>query len=125
MAYRVPSSIRVETDLTPEEKRLVEERAKLKAQLRQEYLRQLTDPHKHGSGGTLFDPQMMRHQAARSHSMIYEHFRPTPKGGFQFFAATFLPMLVLGYFVYKDRREFERKCRTGEIAYKDRMFKMV
>ncbi|KAH6929144.1 hypothetical protein HPB50_023854 [Hyalomma asiaticum] len=75
MAYRQPSSIRVDTDLSHEEKRLVQERAKLKAELRQEYLRQLTDPHKHGSGGVL--------------------------------------------------KEFERKCRSGEIAYKDRMFKMV
>ncbi|XP_037579175.1 NADH dehydrogenase [ubiquinone] 1 beta subcomplex subunit 4 [Dermacentor silvarum] len=125
MAYRQPSSIRVETELSHEEKRLIGERAKLKAQLRQEYLRQLTDPHKHGSGGTLFDSQMMRYQAARSNSMIYEHFRPTPKGGLQWFAASILPMLVLGYVVHKDRQEFERRCRTGEIAYKDRMFKMI
>lgn len=125
MAYRQPSSIRVDTDLSHEEKRLVQERAKLKAELRQEYIRQLTDPHKHGSGGVLFDPQMMRHQAARSHSMIFEHFRPTPKGGLQWFAVTIAPMLILGYFIYNDRKEFERKCRSGEIAYKDRMFKMV
>lgn len=53
MAYRQPSSLRVETDLTGDEKRIIEERAKLKATLRQEYLRQITDPHKHGGGGVL------------------------------------------------------------------------
>lgn len=104
---------------------MIQERAKLRAQLRQEYVRQITDPNKHGAGGVLFDPQMMRFQAARANSQIYEHFRPTPKGGLLWIGVTFVPMFILGYLVHNDRKEFERKCRSGEIAYKDRMFKMV
>uniref|UniRef100_A0A023FXG0 NADH dehydrogenase [ubiquinone] 1 beta subcomplex subunit 4 n=1 Tax=Amblyomma parvum TaxID=251391 RepID=A0A023FXG0_AMBPA len=125
MAYRQPSSIRVNTELSPDEKRIIQERAKLRAQLKQEYVRQITDPHKHAGGGILFDPQMVRFHAARANSMIYEHFRPTPKGARQWIAFTFMPMIIIGYIVHKDRKEFERKCRTGEIPYKDRMFKMV
>uniref|UniRef100_A0A0C9QZG3 NADH dehydrogenase [ubiquinone] 1 beta subcomplex subunit 4 n=1 Tax=Amblyomma americanum TaxID=6943 RepID=A0A0C9QZG3_AMBAM len=125
MAYRQPSAIRVDTELTPEEKRIIQERGKLRAQLKQEYVRQITDPHKQAAGGVLFDPQMVRFHAARANSQIYEHFRPTVKGGWQWFALTFLPMIVLGYVVHNDRKAFERKCRTGEIPYKDRMFKMV
>ncbi|XP_064489327.1 NADH dehydrogenase [ubiquinone] 1 beta subcomplex subunit 4-like [Ornithodoros turicata] len=123
MAYKQPSSIRVETELSPEEKRLVQERAKLRSALKKEYIRQLTDPHKHGEGGVLFDPAVQRFQSARA--SYYEYFRPTPKGYFKWMFACVIPIVAYAYLLKKDRDAFERKCRTGEIKYQDRMFKFV
>ncbi|CAN7988366.1 unnamed protein product [Ixodes hexagonus] len=125
MAYRGPSSIRVETDLTHEEKRRIAERAKLRATLKQEYVRQVTDPHKHGGGGLLFDPAVQRFHSAKAGAEIYETFRPTPRGGARWLIGSILPMVVFGYLVKKDREAFERKCRTGELKYEDRMFKVM
>lgn len=123
MAYKQPSSYRVETDVTHEEKRLIEERAKLRAALKKEYVRQLTDPHKHGGGGALFDPAMQRFQSARA--TYYEHFRPTPRGGARWLLWTIFPIVAFGYLLKKDRDAFERKCRSGEIKYEDRMFRYI
>lgn len=40
-------------DVTPHEKRLVEDRARLRASFRKEYVKQVTNPHRHGHGGYL------------------------------------------------------------------------
>uniref|UniRef100_A0A6B0UPF8 NADH dehydrogenase [ubiquinone] 1 beta subcomplex subunit 4 n=1 Tax=Ixodes ricinus TaxID=34613 RepID=A0A6B0UPF8_IXORI len=125
MAYRQPSSIKVETDVTHEEKRRIQERAKLRATLKQEYVRQITDPHKHGQGGLLFDPAVQRFHSAKAGAQIYETFKPTPRGAARWLGVCILPMLAFGYLVKRDREEFERKCRTGEIKYEDRMFKLM
>lgn len=45
MAHRIPSEYALESDLTIEQKRVVAERAKIRANLRQQYLRQVMDPN--------------------------------------------------------------------------------
>lgn len=40
-------------DVTPKEKRMVEERAKIRTEFRNEFVKQITNPHRHGHGGFL------------------------------------------------------------------------
>lgn len=36
-----------------------------------------------------------------------------------------LPILALGYLVQKERKDKEHRFRTGQVAYKDRLFKFI
>lgn len=55
----------------------------------------------------------------------YDHFKPTPKT-MKFGALYFLfPMLGLTYILYSTREKQEAKYRSGEVAYKDRRFKLI
>ncbi|XP_013784055.1 uncharacterized protein LOC106468189 [Limulus polyphemus] len=114
-----------QVDASFEEKRAVAERAKLRAALKKEYIKQLTDPHRHasGEGGYLFDSGVQRFMSMRA--TMYDHFRPTLKGGIMWFSFVLFPIIGYGYFLNKKRREFDEKCRRGEIAYKDRLFKFI
>jgi NADH dehydrogenase (ubiquinone) 1 beta subcomplex subunit 4 len=66
-------------DVTAKNKRLVHEYAKRRAVLREEYIKQITNPHRHktGEGGTLFDSGAQRFMSMGATE--YDHFRPTPR----------------------------------------------
>lgn len=105
------------------EMKLVEQAAKRREALRNEYLKLRTNPHRHatGEGGFVFDPAIQRFASMRM--TRYDHFRPTPKTSLYGLALTVIPFLAITYFIKGKRDEQEHKYRTGQVAYKDRSFK--
>lgn len=109
-------------DVTVEERRAIEERAKMRDSLRHEYQKRVTNPHR-GVGGYVFDPAVQRFLSMRANH--FEQFKPAPKNaafGFFFLVA---PFLFFWYNIQKDMTTLDQKCRRGEIAYKDRGWKFV
>ncbi|ENN72167.1 hypothetical protein D910_08476 [Dendroctonus ponderosae] len=107
----------------PQTQRVAIEKLQRKIQLRNEFLKQSTDPFQHsaGEGGAVFDPAFTRYQALGVSR--YEYFKPSGKNvvqGLLFFVA---PMVIMGTLVYRSRSKAEASYRAGEVAYKDRRFR--
>ncbi|KAJ8943301.1 hypothetical protein NQ318_004742 [Aromia moschata] len=112
-------------DVNSETRGILEEKAKRRAVLREQFLKAKTDPFQHasGHGGTVFDPAMLRYQALKVSG--FEYFKTTPKNVIYGLAFMVMPMTLYGYFLHKTRSEQEAKYRRGEVAYKDRRFKFI
>ncbi|XP_011179371.1 uncharacterized protein LOC105210248 [Zeugodacus cucurbitae] len=112
-------------ELSSTEKEFLRRKHEQTTKLRAEYLKQISNPHRHatGEGGTLFDAGLARFQAMRVSN--YEHFRPT---GVAFRAGMFavvLPIAIYAWALKAERDGREQKYRTGQVAYKDRQFKFI
>jgi len=108
-------------DETPKERRLVEERARIRSELRAHYVKQWTNPHRMTlDGGYIFDPSLQRWMSLRAQQWHY--FKPTPK-------TLYYPLLVIvsiglyGYAFFVSRRSKDTAYRRGEVSYADRDFK--
>ncbi|XP_063241723.1 uncharacterized protein LOC134541910 [Bacillus rossius redtenbacheri] len=106
------------------ERRVIEAAAQRRAALRQEYWKLISDPHRHatGQGGTVFDTGLQRFTALRATQ--YDHFKPTPKSAFMGMLIV-VPIILYAWILKSHRDSWEKKYRTGEVAYKDRRFKFV
>ncbi|KAH8327318.1 hypothetical protein KR074_010067 [Drosophila pseudoananassae] len=119
--------------------------------LRNEYLKQSSNPFRHatGEGGTVvsaktatilrlchqddefhrvlyvfqFDAGLSRFQAMRVSN--YEHFKPTGKSFRTGLFAVALPIVLYAWALKAERDGREEKYRTGQVAYKDRQFKFI
>ncbi|XP_071537057.1 NADH dehydrogenase [ubiquinone] 1 beta subcomplex subunit 4 [Panulirus ornatus] len=102
----------------------IRERTAYRAALKKEYMRQILDPHRHGSGegGVVFDPAIQRFAAMRA--CQYDHFKATPRTSMMGFLIL-IPFVSYAWLLKRDKEEFEKKCRTGQLAYADREFKFV
>ncbi|XP_065337089.1 uncharacterized protein ND-B15 [Cloeon dipterum] len=112
-------------DLSAKEMALLKQKIQRTAELKQQYLKQVHNPYRHasGEGGFVFDPAVARYQALRAGG--YERFKPTWRNGLGAFGVVIFPMLVYGYFLHKERSEKEHRFRTGQVSYRDRLFKFV
>ncbi|CAH1109544.1 unnamed protein product [Psylliodes chrysocephalus] len=112
-------------DLTEQARNLLEQKAKRRAVLRQEYLKLKTNPFQHasGEGGAVFDPAIQRYNAMKVSG--FEYFKPTGKSAVYGMGMLVIPMMGYFYLMYKQRTELEAKYRRGEVAYKDRNFKFI
>ncbi|XP_023720609.1 NADH dehydrogenase [ubiquinone] 1 beta subcomplex subunit 4 [Cryptotermes secundus] len=112
-------------DVSEATKRSVEAYAKRRAILREEYIKQITNPHRHGTGegGTLFDSGIQRFMSMRATE--YEHFKPTPKTSMYGLGIIVIPIVAYAYLLKTTRDAQEHKYRTGQVAYKDRRFKFI
>ncbi|GFX28042.1 uncharacterized protein TNCV_774261 [Trichonephila clavipes] len=106
-------------DATPEEIRLVNERIKLRKALRAEYLRKATDPH--CTEPIVFDPLMQRYYSM--HATLTDRFVPTFKNWCQYMLTCIIPIVAYGWYLKWSWEKSEKKYRSGEIEYKDRLFK--
>ncbi|XP_035226054.1 uncharacterized protein LOC118198473 isoform X2 [Stegodyphus dumicola] len=106
-------------DASPEEIHLVNERLKLRRALRQEYLRKATDPH--STDPLIFDPMMQRYYSM--HMTVAERFIPTFKNWVKYMCSIVVPVVGFALLLKWSRDKTERKIRSGEIEYKDRVFK--
>ncbi|XP_054714703.1 uncharacterized protein LOC129224296 [Uloborus diversus] len=108
-----------QVDASAEEIRLVNERLKMRKALRAEYLRKFTDPH--STEPYVFDPQMQRFYSM--HMTVWDRFIPTVKNWSVYMCTIILPVVGYALWLKSSKEKFEKKCRTGELEYKDRIFK--
>ncbi|KAL1490717.1 hypothetical protein ABEB36_013367 [Hypothenemus hampei] len=114
-----------QNDVSPEQARIIQEKFQRRVTLRNEFLKLRTDPFRHAGseGGSVFDPAFLRFQAL---NVSYaEFFKPTGSAALKGIALLFLPMFGLGYVVWNSRQANERAYRSGEVAYKDRHFRIA
>ncbi|KAF2901015.1 hypothetical protein ILUMI_05155 [Ignelater luminosus] len=106
-----------------ENRKKLEARARRRAVLREEFLKLSTDPRRHaaGEGGAVFDAGIQRFTAMKINT--YEHFKPTFRNVRIGLLAMVVPMAIYGYFMKYERDCKEHQYRTGQVAYKDRLFK--
>lgn len=55
----------------------------------------------------------------------YDHFKPTYKTFKWGFLLVVAPIIVTAMAFKYERGAREEKCRTGQVAYKDRWFKLI
>ncbi|CAH0553761.1 unnamed protein product [Brassicogethes aeneus] len=114
-----------QVDLSLEEQKILAEKTQRRAALRNEYLKLKSDPFRHatGEGGAVFDSAIQRYSAMKVNG--FDYFKPSIKNGLQGLFLLVIPMGGFGYLVYKSRAEQEARFRNGEVAYKDRRFKLI
>ncbi|XP_018327533.1 NADH dehydrogenase [ubiquinone] 1 beta subcomplex subunit 4 [Agrilus planipennis] len=107
-----------------EQEKLIE-KSKRRAFLREEFLKQTTNPFRHatGEGGTVFDPAIQRYSAMIINQ--YDYFRPTPKTSFMGIVLIVIPFCSYWYLLKTTREKREQQYRSGEIPYSKRLFKFI
>ncbi|XP_011307386.1 NADH dehydrogenase [ubiquinone] 1 beta subcomplex subunit 4 [Fopius arisanus] len=112
-------------DISPVQRKILEERQKRATALRHDYLQQRLNPFRHalGIGGTVEDPAILRFQAHRA--TMYERFKPTWGNAAFSFSVTILPMIIGYIIVGGDKDRTEHKRRTGQVSYHDREDKFL
>ncbi|CAK1541908.1 unnamed protein product [Leptosia nina] len=104
--------------------KIIKAQIERRAKYRQEYLKMRTDPCKHSQeAGHVFDPALQRFLSYKACQT--EYFVPTPANAVRAIFTVVLPMLSYGYLIYTQRSKKENQIRTGELRYRDRMFKLV
>ena len=88
-------------DITPEQKRLIEERSKLRTSMKAQWQKLVSDPHSHKHGGYVFDPAMQRFMSMRVTQ--YQSFRPTLGNFFRGVGITAIPILLFAQLMHWDR----------------------
>jgi len=111
--------------LSEAEKKVLLEKHNRAMELRAEFIKQSQNPFRHGTGegGTLFDAGVARFQAMRVNH--YEHFKPTFKAFKVGMLAVVLPIGIYAWMLKSERDAREHQYRTGQVAYKDRLFKFI
>ncbi|XP_046398570.1 NADH dehydrogenase [ubiquinone] 1 beta subcomplex subunit 4 [Ischnura elegans] len=112
-------------DVDPQVIRNLEDKAKRRTALRNEYFKHMTNPHRHGTaeGGYLFEPGIQRFMSLKATG--YDSFKPTPRSGFYAFGLVVAPIALYAWWIKSQRDSVEKKLRNGEIAYRDRKFKFT
>merc|ERR1711980_51805 len=110
-------------DSGPESAAAIRERAAIKAAIKREFQKQTLNPHRHasGEGGFLFDPALQRFMSMRASQ--YDFFKPTPKTSILGLLLFVLPIGGYGWLLKRDKEQFEKRIRTGQVAYADREYK--
>ncbi|XP_066943450.1 NADH dehydrogenase [ubiquinone] 1 beta subcomplex subunit 4 [Macrobrachium rosenbergii] len=104
---------------------VIRDRAARKAAIKKEFIKQITNPHRHasGEGGALFDPAVQRYMSMKV--TLYDHFKPTVKTSLMGLGLIVLPIIGYGYMMKVQHDAFDHKCRTGQIPYAERKFKFI
>merc|ERR1712002_260336 len=109
-------------DVSQDEQRLIQARAKRRAQLKAEWQQKVSNPYR-GVTGHIFDPGFQRFIAMKA--TAWDQFKATPRSGFFAFCMGVLP---IGFFTWKVRSEKiekERILRSGQVSYRDRAWKWI
>ncbi|XP_059607909.1 NADH dehydrogenase [ubiquinone] 1 beta subcomplex subunit 4 [Phlebotomus argentipes] len=110
-------------DLDAKTRERLLERQKFRLAMREEYLKQATNPHRVAGGGSVFDQGLQRFAAARVTQ--YDHFKPNFKTTRKGFFLVVLPIFFTAWLFKSDRDRKEHQYRTGQVSYRDRQFKFV
>ncbi|CAG4928943.1 uncharacterized protein LOC123696748 [Colias croceus] len=102
---------------------LIKKQAARRAELRREFLKQRTNPFKHAAeAGYVFDEGHQRFISMKVTQ--FEHFQPNRRNALFGIGAIVIPMFLYGYMMHKERSDREAKVRSGELRYRDRLFKL-
>ncbi|XP_053604680.1 NADH dehydrogenase [ubiquinone] 1 beta subcomplex subunit 4 [Plodia interpunctella] len=108
--------------LSDAEFNIIKQQAARRAAMRKEFLKQKTNPYKHASeAGYVFDKSIQQFMSMKVTQ--YDHFKPNARNSLFGIGAIIIPMFVYGYFIWNDRDNREQKIRSGELRYRDRLFK--
>ncbi|XP_063622356.1 NADH dehydrogenase [ubiquinone] 1 beta subcomplex subunit 4 [Cydia splendana] len=110
--------------ISEKELNLVKQQAARRAELRKQFLMQRTNPFKHASeAGYVFDPAIQKFMSMKVSQ--YDHFQPNRRTSLFGICAIVIPMFAFGYLVWNDRNTREQQIRSGELVYRDRLFKFT
>ncbi|PZC86873.1 uncharacterized protein LOC135117074 [Helicoverpa armigera] len=102
---------------------LIKQQAARRAALRNEFIKQKTNPFKHASeAGYVFDPAIQKFLSMKVTQL--EHFTANTRTSLFGVCAIVIPMFAYGYILWKHRTDREGQIRRGELRYRDRMFKL-
>uniref|UniRef100_A0A8D9AUE6 NADH dehydrogenase [ubiquinone] 1 beta subcomplex subunit 4 n=1 Tax=Cacopsylla melanoneura TaxID=428564 RepID=A0A8D9AUE6_9HEMI len=109
----------------PKMRELVDKKTKIRMALRNEYIKQLYNPHRHatGEGGILFDPGHQRYMTMSTNRYLY--FKPSPKTSFLGVTFILVPFVSICYYMMKWKNDEEHRLATGQVSYKDRWNKFM
>ncbi|KAM5127122.1 NADH dehydrogenase [ubiquinone] 1 beta subcomplex subunit 4 [Mantella aurantiaca] len=99
-------------ELSPEQRRLQEERTAIRSRLKRQYLLQLNDPNRRG---LVPDPAVERWMVSKNYN-IYPNHRGTPKVYLLGILCTSVPLLFLYSVISWDRARKERMIREGKAG---------
>ncbi|KAI5701526.1 uncharacterized protein LOC103514037 [Diaphorina citri] len=104
---------------------LFEKKTKMRMALREEFIKQVYNPHRHatGEGGVLFDPAMQRYMTMSTNR--YRYFKPTPKTSWLGLGLILGPIVATMLYIQKTKDDDEHQLRTGQVAYRDRWNKFL
>ncbi|XP_068617217.1 NADH dehydrogenase [ubiquinone] 1 beta subcomplex subunit 4 [Battus philenor] len=110
--------------ISEQEFKIIQQQANRRAELRREFLKQRTNPWKNAAeAGYVFDPALQKFMSMKVTQ--FDNFKPNRSTSMFGLCAVVIPMFVYGYFIWNDRNDREQKIRSGELRYRDRMFKFV
>ncbi|CAK1541907.1 unnamed protein product [Leptosia nina] len=102
---------------------IIKKQAAKRAEMRREFLKQRTNPFKHAAeAGFVFDEGHQRFISMKVTQ--FEYFKPNRRNALFGIGTIVIPMFVYGYLIHKERSTREAKVRSGEIRYRDRLFKL-
>ncbi|CAG2106752.1 unnamed protein product [Medioppia subpectinata] len=101
----------------------IQRRAQIRRNLKSEFNRIYYNPYKAAAHVEMLDPAVQRFMAMRA--TYWQYWKPSWRSFANFFVASFLPIWGWGYFINYKRREFDAKCRTGEIRVHQRQVRAV
>ena len=104
---------------TAYEAMLERKRAALRRALKSEYIKKMYNPKSYNKEGyiEMHDAAILRYHAMQK--TVPEYWFPNIRSFGFFCALVVLPIGVHHYFHNNDRKDFEKKCRSGEYAYDD------
>ncbi|XP_051163176.1 uncharacterized protein LOC127282746 [Leptopilina boulardi] len=105
-------------DVTARQKKIIEEKAARRLELRNEYLKKYLNPYRPLANGTIFDEPIQRLISLRETRREFN--RPTILSWVYHTSMVIVPMILTTLAVKRERDAKERQFRTGQIAYKDR-----
>ncbi|KOB65260.1 NADH dehydrogenase [Operophtera brumata] len=103
---------------------LIKQQAARRVAMRQEFQKQKTNPWKNaGESGYVFDPALQRFMSMKVSQ--FEFFQANRRTSMFGVCAIVIPMFAYGYLIWNERHARETKIRSGELKYKDRLFKFA
>ncbi|KAI8421423.1 hypothetical protein MSG28_007240 [Choristoneura fumiferana] len=104
--------------------KIITEQIKRRKAMREEFLKQRTNPYKHASeAGYVFDGGIQRFMSLKC--CQFDNFQATSRSAMMGLFMVVIPMFLYGTLVYNERAQFERDCRCGKIKYRDRINKFA
>ncbi|XP_026488657.1 uncharacterized protein LOC113395303 [Vanessa tameamea] len=109
--------------LSESEYQLILKQAARRAEMRKEFLKQRTNPWKNAAeAGYVFDEAHQRFVSMKATQVDF--FQPNRRTALFGICSIIIPMFTYGYLIYNERNGREEKVRSGELRYKDRLFKL-
>ncbi|XP_026319292.1 uncharacterized protein LOC113229828 [Hyposmocoma kahamanoa] len=105
------------------ELQLAKTQAARRLEMRREFLKQRTNPWKNAAeSGYVFDTAIQRFNSMKVTQ--FEFFESNRRTALFGIATIIIPMFAYGYWVWTERSGREAKIRSGELKYRDRLFKL-